>query len=297
MPMKFRAHDTFFIRKGWLSKGMKCVRAKNDVFVSKEENPMDVLGLGSNMVKALRYWLQVVGLTSEPKSGKRVQSFTELGEYIFDNDRYIEELGTLYLLQYRMASNREDATAWYFFFNEFTVSEFSREDFVEALQKYIRMTDEASGEVAIRSLNDDFACIINTYLPRSKSNLGKATPENNIDSPFGELGLIDAVNKTKKTYRKAIPSADSINPWVALAVIVDQANGKSEISLNELLSAPCNIGKIFNLDSVTMLSVLYEIEKVGAIKINRTAGLDVINILEEYTFNSCIEKYYARITE
>ena len=23
MAMKFRAHDTFFIRKGWLSKGMK----------------------------------------------------------------------------------------------------------------------------------------------------------------------------------------------------------------------------------------------------------------------------------
>ena len=51
--MKFRAHDTFFIRKGWLSKGMKCVKTKNDVFVSKEENPMDVLGIGSNMVKAV----------------------------------------------------------------------------------------------------------------------------------------------------------------------------------------------------------------------------------------------------
>ena len=65
--MKFRAHDTFFIRKGWLSKGMKCVKAKNDVFVSKVENPMDVLGIGSNMVKALRYWLQTVGLTVEQK--------------------------------------------------------------------------------------------------------------------------------------------------------------------------------------------------------------------------------------
>ena len=79
MAMKFRAHDTFFIRKGWLSKGMKSVSAKNDIFVAKDENPMDVLGLGSNMVKALRYWLQVVGLTQEPKSGKRIQTFTDLG--------------------------------------------------------------------------------------------------------------------------------------------------------------------------------------------------------------------------
>lgn len=61
MAMKFRAHDTFFIRKGWLSKGMKYVRCKPDVFVAKEENLMDVPGIGTNMVKALRYWLQAVG--------------------------------------------------------------------------------------------------------------------------------------------------------------------------------------------------------------------------------------------
>ena len=74
MAMKFRAHDTFFIRKGWLSKGMKYVYVKPDVFVDKNENPMDVLGIGSNMVKALRYWLQTVGLTTEPNYGKRTQS-------------------------------------------------------------------------------------------------------------------------------------------------------------------------------------------------------------------------------
>lgn len=70
MAMKFRAHDTFFIRKGWLSKGMKYVQSKPDVFIAKDENPMDVLGIGANMVKALRYWLQAVGLTTEPNKGK-----------------------------------------------------------------------------------------------------------------------------------------------------------------------------------------------------------------------------------
>ena len=56
--MKFRAHETFSIRKGWLNKGMKQVAKDPSVFVSKEYNPMDVLGIGSNMVKSLRYWLQ-----------------------------------------------------------------------------------------------------------------------------------------------------------------------------------------------------------------------------------------------
>ena len=117
MAMKFRAHDTFFIRKGWLSKGMKCVEQKPNVFVDKNENPMDILGIGSNMVKALRYWLQVVGLTWEPSTGRRDQNFTRLGEQIWHNDPYIEELGTLYLLQYKLASDRDNATAWYYFFN------------------------------------------------------------------------------------------------------------------------------------------------------------------------------------
>ena len=43
MAMKFRAHDTFFIRKGWLSKGMKYVCNKPDVFVDKNDNPMETV--------------------------------------------------------------------------------------------------------------------------------------------------------------------------------------------------------------------------------------------------------------
>lgn len=294
MAMKFRAHDTFFIRKGWLSKGMKYVHSKPDVFVAKDENPMDVLGIGANMVKALRYWLQAVGLTEEPNSGKRVQTFTPLGQSVFTNDRYIEELGTLYLIHYRLSSNKSDATAWYYFFNEFTMAEFSRDDFVDFLQRRIRMED-SDATVAIRSLNDDFSCIINTYLPRYKTSPNRVAPESNIDCPLGELGLIDILSKEKKTYRKAIPVASTISPWVALAIIVDQAGESKEISLNELLTAPCNIGKTLNLDAISMLDVLYQIERIGKIKINRTAGLDVIHILEELTFQDCVDAYYQSI--
>lgn len=296
MAMKFRAHDTFFIRKGWLSKGMKYVCNKPDVFIDKKDNPMDVLGIGSNMVKALRYWLQTVGLTKEPNSGRRTQSFTELGKAVFEHDRFIEETGTLFLLQYKLASNKEEATAWYYFFNEFSMSEFTKEDFVASLQNYVLM-NESNASVAIRSLNDDFACIINTYMPKQRSGSPKNGPENNIDCPFGELGLVDVFNKVRRTYKKTIPAVSSINPWVAMAVIQDQANGRKEISLNELLTAPCNIGKVFNLDALSMLDLLREIEKLGEVKIIRTAGLDIIRILSDGDFNSCVEMYYASLNE
>lgn len=296
MAMKFRAHDTFFIRKGWLSKGMERVVGKPDLFVDKEENPMDILGIGANMVKALRYWLQAVGLTSEPVSGRRIQSLTDFGQRVYAHDRYIEELGTLYLLQYQLAKQKEEATAWYFFFNIFNMSEFTKEEFVQEMQNYILMLDE-DGSVALRSLNDDFACIINTYLPRYKTSPDKISPENNIDCPFGELGIVDIANKKRKTFKKSIPAAKTFNPWVVLSVIEDQADGREEIGLNELLTSPCNIGKIFNLDAITMLDILHDIENIGMLKIIRTAGLDVIHLSKRMTFIECVDHYYESISE
>ena len=297
MAMKFRAHETFFIRKGWLNKGMKYVQQTPDIFINKHNNPMDVLGIGSNMVKSLRYWLQAVGLTQEPTHGRRNQTFTEFGQSVYDNDRYIEELGTLYLLHYKLATNSSDATAWYYFFNIFSMSEFDKEDFIDGIQNYIRMNEESS-TVAIRSLTEDFSCIINTYLPRYKVNASRISPENNIDCPLGELGLIDILNKEKKVYKKSIPAAESFNPWVILAVIMDQAQGRKDIGLNELLTAPCNIGRVFNLDAITMLEVLHKVEKLGEIKIIRTAGLDIIKINNvDRTFQECVNHYYRDIAD
>lgn len=292
MAVKFRAHDTFFIRKGWLNKGMKYVDHKPNVFVDRTENPMDVLGIGANMVKALRYWLQAVGLTEEPPSGTRTQSFTEFGQLVFDNDKFIEEIGTLYLLHYKMVSNEKFATAWYIFFNEFNMTEITKEDFVIAVNSYLSKIGET---VASRSIEDDFACIINTYLPRFKSNPNKVSPENNIDCPFGELGLIDFMNKNKKIYRKSKPSVNSFDPWVILAVIFDRANGNTEVPLNDLLTTPSNIGKVFNLDAISMLDILHRVEKTGMIKIIRTAGLDIIQIKEQMSFEHCVKKYYQSI--
>lgn len=105
------------------------------------------------------------------------------------------------------------------------------------------------------------------------------------------------LSKTRRTYKKTIPAVSSINPWVALAVILDQSQGRKEISLNELLTAPCNIGKVFNLDAISMLDLLRGVERLGEIKIIRTAGLDVVRILSDRDFQSCVEMYYSSFDE
>lgn len=296
MTMKFRAHDTFFIRKGWLSKGMKYVQKNPGVFVDKVNNPMDVLGIGANMVKALRYWLQAVGLTVEIVARKRQQQLTELGTVIYAHDRYMEESGTLCLLQYKLATNLRDATSWYCFFNCFTMNEFTKEDFVSQLQKFVDESDPACLP-ATRSMEDDFMCIVNTYLPRYKTNERNLSAENNIDCPLGELGLLAVVNQKRKTYRKATPDVEVLNPWVMLAIIVEQAGDRKEVLLNDLLFREGNIGKIFNLDAVALLELLHKMEPLHEVQVIRTAGLDVVRILNKRSFMECVENYYKEIEE
>lgn len=292
--MRFRAHDTFFIRKGWLYKGMKNVIRDRTVFMGDNGNPMDILGIGANMVKSLRYWLQAVGLTEEPASGRKYQELTDFGRVIYENDKYIEEIGTLWFLHYKLVKNDLDATAWYYFFNEFNRTEFTRDDFVKQLNNYILMN---GSEVSERSLDDDFNCIMSTYVPRIKSNPGKVHPESNIDCPFGELALVDISNKKAKTYKKSVPKLDSLPPLVVLAVIIDQAqiHENKEIKISSIQNDRCNAGKTFNLDIITLTSLLNRIEHMGYIKVNRTAGLDVIDIETDFDFLGCVREYYAAI--
>ena len=64
---------------------------------------------------------------------------------LFGKDKYMEETGTLWLLHYRLATNQDYATAWYYF-NEFHQSEFRKDDFILSINNYIKMisTGEAS---------------------------------------------------------------------------------------------------------------------------------------------------------
>lgn len=300
--MKFRAHDTFFIRKGWLYKGMKNVMNDPAVFMGTNGNPMDILGIGSNMVKSLRYWLQSVGLTVEPNSGRRTQQFTEFGETIFKFDPYIEEIGTLWLLHYKLATNSSEATAWFYFFNEFNLMEFTRDDFVLQLNSFIKMNDNSVSE---RSLEDDFNCIINTYVPRIKSNPEKINPESNIDCPLGELGLISIVNKNYKDnqgkkqilYRKSPPKKEALHPLIVLAIILDNTNGEKEVKISSIQNDKNNAGKILNLDLIGLITLLNKLDAMGFIKVIRTAGLDVVRIDTEMNFIETIREYYRIINE
>lgn len=288
--MKFRGHETFYIRKGWLNKGLKVVASTPTVFVDKDVNPMDVFGIGSNMVKSLRYWLQSTKLTQEGIKGKRGQVLTPLGEIIYQNDPYLEELGTLCLIHYSLVKGFDSSTAWYFFFNHFNMTEFDKDDFISALSNWTKLQGV---EVSLRSFEDDFNCIVNTYLPRYKTSPEKTDPESNMECPLSELGLLDFSGNKNKLYYKTTPLVTAIDPMIILAIIIENANGQKEILLSDLLNGENNIGRVFNLDVISMLSLLDSVQQTGLVKIIRTAGLDILKLETEMSFLDCVQQFYA----
>lgn len=294
--MRFRAHETFHIRKGWLNKGLRNVIETPGVFLGDAGNPMDVMGIGSNMVKSLRYWLQAAGLTEEPNHGRRNQTLTKLGNIIYENDPYFEEIGSLWLVHYMIASNKEDATAWYAFFNEFDQTEFSEEDFYSSVRKYAKMIDPEKTP-ADRVILDDYKCVISTYVKRTRTHNGKSDPEDNMECPLTELGLVDTVSGSikNKYYRKVSPKADSIPELIALAVILKCASENREIRFSTILTDKNSLGKVFFLDNIAMMNILYKLDMLGYIKVVRTAGLDVVRILTDLDFHSCVRKYYEEL--
>lgn len=284
--MKIRAHETFNLRKGWLRKGVKNILNDPTLFTNKNINPCNQLGIGTNMVKSLRYWLIVTGITEEAiDKGKHIQRLTKLGELINNYDKYFEEDGTQWLIQYRLATNKNNATAWYWFFNEFNIQEFDKELFVKELDDYL----EAEGfSCSTKMLTDEYACLLNTYYSKNKEE----DPEETNSCPLTSLKLI--IKSEGNVYRKNVPARDSIPPLIALAVIVAE-NKSNEINISELVDKPNSISKIFNLDRSTLFYILEALVKMDMITMPRTAGLDVVRFNEAYTFDGLVEKYYESL--
>lgn len=310
--MKFKAHQSFFIRKGWLSKGMRAVVNDGAFFMpSNSKTAMDELGLGASQVTSLRYWLQAVGLVEESGSPKRGH-LSRFGQIVFDNDPYVEEAGTLWALHCNLASNASEATSWYYFFNEAKAKSLSKDDFANGMQRYISMySDNGSpGSTkgrAISSIESDFDCILHTYITHERLSGKPVSPENVIDCPLGDLGILDIDNRLAKTYRKKPANLATLPSMLVLFSIARkielerEKDGRwldsSEIPLEELLNGKYSPGRLFNLDSVALLSKLYELENDGYIRLNRTAGSDVIRASEEYLdSNRCLANYYSELS-
>lgn len=272
--MKFARHETFPFREGWIAKGFRKIEeGQPDVF--SKEDAIEQLGIGSNMVRSLRYWMQAVGLTEEVKAKGKGQHLTEeFGQIIFDYDRYLEMDSTLWLLHYRLVKSKEWATTWYWFFNVFNRSEFDEELFLSELSRWV--VDQGE-DVARGSLKRDYDCLLNMYVKNDGKNI---EPEDNIGCPFQELGLIEPLDSRSKTFRLTRRNVASISSDVLYYIILDYAEtkGNGQLSIEELYTDPCSIGRVLALSYSDVIGVLERLQNEGKLRLTRTAGLNQVVI-------------------
>lgn len=295
VKIRLKAHESFYIREGWLRKGIKNVNKDCRIFISDEAT--DILGIGASMVKSLRYWLQVCGLTEEVKvkGNKREQSLTDdLGKIIFEKDPYFEDIFSLWLVHYKLVTNRQNCTSWYLFFNEINSNEFTKEDLKnEMIYGLNRVANNITFSES--SLFDDCECIIKTYVDNKKEN---KNPEDNISCPLNELGLLSRTNLNhgKEVIRKIKPSMDKLDKLIIFYIIIDNLKDAESISIENILTDKCNAGKVLNLDRNLLNEYLDLLKNTGYIEINRTAGLNQV-YPKKFSKEEIINEYYAQLME
>lgn len=282
IKIRLQGHEKFALRDGWLTKGLRIIDERPDAFLGSE-GP-DLFGIGNNMVKSLRYWMKAFKLIEEnPGVGARL---SDLGKIILQYDVYLEKTFTLWILHSQIAKNIADATTWYMFFNKCSVIDMEKDEIEKIL--YREISQYVMGQpFSENSLKNDVDVLLNMY----SKNKVNSDPEDKSQSPFANLGL---VKNTENLYSQTSPKRRDIDEWVVLYELAEMMQDKNEISIERVLNGTCGISHIYQVKPVLANELLDRLDAVEYIRVDRTAGLDMIYRTKAFTTESVMAEYYKR---
>lgn len=284
---RFKGHESFILREGWLSKGLRALEHNKKVFF--ENSGADELGVGVNMAKSIRYWLRCAQLSKESKGSVEL---SELGKIILEKDPYLENIFSLWLIHCNISRNKKEATTWNLFFQEFDSVEFSPEFLKKEMLQMVAELPEVD-TFSERSVTEDCDALLRMYTRQKEK--GKTPEEKNI-SPFAVLGLMRNRNGI---YIKEQPALNKI-PEELVLYLIPQTEGfqvgeaGNSISIDDLLEGKNSPGKLLNLKRSGLLELLERLAAKNFIQINRTAGLDMV-YLKNIDKTELIENCYKRL--
>lgn len=284
----FGRHETFALRYGWLTKGFLALKTNSAVFESDEATVQ--LGVGKNMVSSIRYWLracQLIDVNSNQPSA--------LGELIFNPesglDPYLEDEATIWLLHWLLASNPNQATTWFWFFNKFHKSHFETTELLDALKEYV--SENVKSKVSPSTLKNDISALTRMY---TKSKIGGKQPaEESLDSPFSIMGLISNTHggyDSTPNYRSQLPTA--IFAFAVSQFFDDQSS--TSIPLEQLMYSRTHRvapGATFRLvendvvnkleEMISLIPNTYEIRDVaGQLQVFKIGDVEATEYLRKY---------------
>lgn len=231
----FSGHDSFQCRQQWLKKGYDH-RLAGRTF--QEEDAVVHLGVGKNMVGAIRYWMKAFDLIDQ------ADELTPFAHHLFaDNgwDPYLEDQASLWLLHYHLVK-KGSASSYHLVFNELRKEkvEFSRSNFVAFVK---RRAEAAAVVVNDKTVADDFGVMLKMYL---RTEAQQKDIEDSFSGIFTELDLIKPKGKrgedvfaVESTERNEIPDA------ILLYAITDNLQGGQSINLANIEQDAGQAGTVF----------------------------------------------------
>ena len=279
VKIKLQGHEKFALREGWVNKALMLLPDNSDAFTRKDAT--DLFGIGSNMVKSLRYWMRAFGLTNTQGT-----ELSEVGKLIAEYDPYLENMFSLWIMHSYIAKNKEDATTWFMFFNRCDANDMDKNEIESILLREVRKY-AAGTSFSEKSLSNDVDVLLNMY---SKSK-DKVDPEDKSVSPFAQLAMI---KKMDGRYMKNHPSKALFPEEVVLYELATRKLGSEGVSIEEIVFGESGLNKVFNMTAVMANDYFDRLDAAGYIRVDRTAGLDMIYPVKVFDELMVIENYYKK---
>ena len=196
---RFSGHETFPCRYTWLPKAVRNLR-ENPALFANEDEAMVRLGVGKNMVRAIRFWADASEVTMP--SLKQGVFVSEFGNAVFGpagHDEFLEDIRTLWLIHWKLSTSvTEPLFAWHYLLNFWHRPEFTRS---EALAAFTQEAQRLGKKLSAVTLEHHFTTFLHTYVP-TRSRKGEVL-EDNLDCPLVELESF----KTPASARQQSPTA------------------------------------------------------------------------------------------
>ena len=189
--MRFTGHETFPCRYTWLPKAVAALDKNRHLFSDIDE-AIVALGVGKQMARAIRFWVEAAKVVEREKKGDF--KITWLGEKLLGEggyDLYLENVQTLWLIHWNFSTHPENPIfAWDFLMNQWQEPEIASSLVVDAFQKEADSQDRKLSPV---TLKQHFNIFLHTYVP-TRGTKGDIL-EDNLDSPLTELNLIRRIGE------------------------------------------------------------------------------------------------------
>lgn len=266
---KFSGHETFPCRYAWLPKAFKAIRRVQRIF-SDEERAIVELGVGKNMVRAIRFWVQVTGV-AEPSAdgGYEITPFGHLLLGPRGLDRFLEDRRTLWLLHWRLLSHEDEPLfAWDYLVNRWAHPEINRTEVLRAFEREAKRIDRKLSPV---TLEQHFDVFLHTYTP-TRSRKGEIQ-EDNLDCPLVELELIEKVGerslgggseRREPVYAFRREPKPDITPELFIYCLFDywrkRRPNEATLTFRDVSVAHGSVGQVFKLPEMDVRERLERLE-------------------------------------